>query len=230
MALSESGALAARRSTTFLASASSSAAGTQRAIRPSAWSLVAGRGSPSSSISRVVTGPSTSISFLARNQLGARPTWASDMPKRALSLATTRSQCSASSLPPAMASPCTTATTGSGQSSMARSMISMPLASPAPADLLRSAMSRPAQNTEPLPRITTTRSSAATGARSTSIISRKKLAVERVALLRPVHPDGPDRTVLLDDDLVHDASPRCHSGSMPAALIDLVHHSVSVFT
>ena len=63
---------------------------------------------------RVVTGPATSSSFLARNQLGARPIWASDIPKRAALLATTRSQCSASSLPPAIASPCTTATTGSG--------------------------------------------------------------------------------------------------------------------
>ena len=47
-------------------------------------------------------------------QLGARPIWASDMPKWAAVLATTRSQCSASSLPPAIASPCTMATTGSG--------------------------------------------------------------------------------------------------------------------
>ena len=69
-----------------------------------------------------------------------------------------------------MASPCTTGTTGSGQSSMARSMTSMPLALPAPAVLLRSAMSRPAQNTSPLPRITSTRSSAATGACSASIM------------------------------------------------------------
>src|SRR5215470_12224524 len=72
-----------------------------------------------------------------------------------------------------MASPCTTATTGSGQSSMARSMTSMPLALPAPADLLRSAMSSPAQNTSPLPRITSTRSSGATGACSTSIMLPK---------------------------------------------------------
>ena len=54
---------------------------------------------------------------------------------------------------------------------MARSITSIPLASPAPADLLRSAMSRPAQNTLPLPRITTTRSSAATGACKAAIIS-----------------------------------------------------------
>src|SRR5262245_30344034 len=113
------------------------------------------------------------MSFLARNQLGASPTWASDMPKRAVSEATTRSQCRASSLPPAMASPCTTATTGNGQSSIARSMTSMPLALPAPADLLRSAMSSPAQKTLPLPRMTTTRSSAATGACSASIMSCK---------------------------------------------------------
>jgi len=33
----------------------------------------------------------------------------------------------------------------------------------------------------------------------------QKLAIERVALLRPVHPDGLYRTALLDDDLVHDA-------------------------
>ena len=53
---------------------------------------------------------------------------------------------------------------------MARSITSMPLALPAPAVLLRSAMSRPAQNTSPLPRITITRSSAATGACSASIM------------------------------------------------------------
>ncbi len=35
----------------------------------------------------------TSSSFLARNQLGARPILASDMPNRAASLATTKSQC-----------------------------------------------------------------------------------------------------------------------------------------
>jgi hypothetical protein len=132
--------------------------------------LVEGRGSPSSSISRVVTGPSTSISFLARNQLGASPTCASDMPKRAFWLATTRSQCSASSLPPAIASPCTTADhrqraeLDGAQHDLDAARLA------APADLLRSAMSRPAQNTSPLPRITSTRSSAATGACSASIM------------------------------------------------------------
>jgi hypothetical protein len=54
-----------------------------------------------------------------------------------------------------------------------------------------------------------------------------QLAVERVALLRPVHPDGFDRPALLDDDLAHGVP---HSGSMPAAWISLVHQAVSAFT
>ena len=53
-----------------------------------------------------------------------------------------------------------------------------------------------------------------------------QFAVECVALLRPVHPDGFDRAALLDDDFGHVG----HSGSMPAALISLVHQSVSAFT
>src|SRR5262249_60739282 len=35
----------------------------------------------------------------------------------------------------------------------------------------------------------------------------QQLAVERIALLRPVHPDGFDRAALIDDDFVHALTP-----------------------
>src|SRR5215471_7624144 len=68
----------------------------------------------------------------------------------------------ASSLPPAMASPATTATTGRGKFSMACNMSSMGETSPGLAAL--SLRSRPAQNTGPSARMTATRSPAPGGA------------------------------------------------------------------
>ena len=114
MARSDSGALAASRSMTASAAAAKSSGSATRAMRPRSYMRCAGIGSPRSSISLASTGPPTSISFLARNQEGASPICASDIPNVARVEATTMSQCSASSLPPAMAGPCTTATTGRG--------------------------------------------------------------------------------------------------------------------
>ena len=98
--------------------------------------------------------------LLAKNQVGANPIWASDMPKRASSEATTRSQCNASSLPPAIASPWTTATTGSGYMAIECNISSIAEALPAMPLVSRSFRSTPAQNDLPIARMTVTRSSA----------------------------------------------------------------------
>ena len=145
----------------FCAASSNSSGSAMRVMTPRSYMRCAGNGSPSNRISRLATGPQTSTSFLARNQVGARPICDSDMPKRALVEATTKSQCSASSLPPAIAAPCTTPTIGSGQCSIASSMPSTGL-TPGWAGLrCRSARSIPAQKTGPSARSTMTRSSLA---------------------------------------------------------------------
>ena len=99
------------------------------------------------------TGPPTSTSFLVRNHEGARPTCASDIPKRAALDATTKSQCSASSLPPAMAGPWTTATTGSGHVSTRWNSVSTFWSLPRPPRRSRPEAEHPA-----LARMTATRS------------------------------------------------------------------------
>ena len=100
IARSESGALAASRSMTALATTFSPSGGATRAISPSACMRSAGIGSPSKRISRAATGPPTSSSFFARNHVGARPI-ARDCDSR-LRRRDDEVPCKASSLPPAM--------------------------------------------------------------------------------------------------------------------------------
>src|SRR3989454_9319953 len=84
----------------------------------------------------------------------------SGMPMRAVSAITRRSQCRASSQPPAMASPCTSAMVGwRERSTRCSTPTTSPSGSRAPARDSISFKSMPAQNAGPAPRTSTTRTS-----------------------------------------------------------------------
>ena len=118
-----------------------------------------------------------STSFCASGNPRIRPMRASGMPKRAGSAAIRRSQCKASSQPPAMASPWTTAMVACREPSMRRSTGT----TPASGSLLAtrasiSFRSRPEQKAGPAPRKTITRTSLRASRPSMPSPSRRSIA------------------------------------------------------
>src|SRR5690349_5348348 len=120
-----------------------------------------------------------STSFCASGNGTTSPMRASGMPKRATSAAMRRSQCSASSQPPAMASPCTTAIVGWREASTRRRIRTTPdSGSPvAPRCASISLRSMPEQNAGPSPRTSTTRTSLRPSSSSNAAPSPRSSAV-----------------------------------------------------
>src|SRR6266403_1728483 len=156
MPASESGALSARVRASAAVAFSTSAAATTSCTMPMASARRASISRPVKSRWRVFAGPMISSSFWARAKPGTRPMRASGMPSRAPSAAILRSQCSASSQPPATASPWITAMVGWREASTLRSTGTM---STCGSRASISRRSRPEQKADPAPRTTTTRTS-----------------------------------------------------------------------
>src|SRR5215813_5170482 len=158
-----SGALRAMPWESCAVAASSSPAGTTWWAMPISCARRASIGWPVKSRCRVWAGPMISTSFCPSRKGTTSPMRASGMPKRATSAATRRSQCSASSQPPAMASPCTMAAMVGQRERSTRPSTSMtPFSGSAlwaPPRASISLRSMPEQKAGPAPRITTTRTS-----------------------------------------------------------------------
>ena len=184
MARSASGALCATWRASAATAASRSAAATTRLTRPRPRAASAPMGSPVKSSSFVAAAPMVSTSFQVSATGTASPMRASGIAKRALSAATRRSQCNASSQPPAIASPCTAASVGCGQRSRTSRACSRVCVSTAPPArwAASSARSSPAQKAAPAPRTTMTRTAGAAAARSTA--ARRSAIMAVVSALR----------------------------------------------
>src|SRR5206468_10746143 len=113
-------------------------------------------------------GPMISTSFCPSVNGTTSPSRASGIAKRAGSAATRRSQWSASSQPPANASPWTTASVGWRHCSIRRSTLTTFVSGSAEASCWRASSSRsiPEQNAGPAPRTTTTRTVGSPSSRS----------------------------------------------------------------
>src|SRR6185436_4022487 len=134
---------------------------------------------------RVCAGPRISTSFWPSANGTRRPMRASGMPKRAPSAATRRSQCSASSQPPAIASPCTMAMVGCRERSTRWSTCVTPLSGSPLGSSCRWRISRrsmPEQKPGPSPRTTTTRTSGFLS--SASMCSTSPFSMARFIALR----------------------------------------------
>ena len=118
-----------------------------------------------------------STSFWPSGKGTIMPMRASGMPMRAVSAITRRSQCSASSQPPAMASPWTSAMVGWREASTRWSTATtLPSGSRAPPRDSISRRSMPAQNAGPAPRTTTTRTSRRASSSSMAVASPVSMA------------------------------------------------------
>src|SRR5215468_6485211 len=129
-----------------------------------------------------------STSFWPSRKGTTRPMRASGMPKRATSAATRRSQWSASSQPPAMASPCTIAMVGWRERSTRPSTSMTPCSGSAlcaPPRASISLRSIPEQKAGPAPRTTTTRTS-----RLASSVSKRSLSEARRAAFMALRCPG----------------------------------------
>src|SRR6266851_4891900 len=161
MPANASGALRAMLWARADVAASSSAAATTWWTMPISSARGASIGWPVNMRWRVWAGPMISTSFCPRTKGTTRPIRASGIPKRATSDATRRSQWSASSQPPAMASPWTMAMVGCfDRSTRPSTSMTLPSGSPwAPRRSSISLRSMPEQKAGPAPRTTTTRTS-----------------------------------------------------------------------
>src|SRR5687768_3957549 len=128
---------------------------------PISFARAASMSRPVKSRRRVSAAPMISTSFWPRGKGTTRPMRESGMPTRAPSAMIRRSQCRASSQPPATASPCTSAMVGwrdaSTRCRMATTLWSGSPRAPRCASISRRSM--PAQNAGPAPRTTITRTS-----------------------------------------------------------------------
>src|SRR5919197_195897 len=157
---SASGALSAMLRARLSAAVSTSAAAGTWCTMPISYARRASMSRPVNSSCRVCAGPMISTSFWPSGNGTIRPMRASGMPMRAVSAITRRSQCSASSHPPAMASPCTRAMVGwRERSTRCSTPTTSPSGSRAPPRDSMSLRSMPEQNALPAPRTTTTRTS-----------------------------------------------------------------------
>src|SRR6266481_3855023 len=186
MPANASGALRATLWARADVAASSSAAATTWWTMPISSARLASIGWPVNMRWRVWAGPMISTSFCPRTKGTTRPIRASGMPKRATSAATRRSQCSASSQPPAMASPWTMAIVACRERSTRPSTsMTPPSGSPwAPRRSSISLRSMPEQKAGPAPRTTTTRTSRL-ASRSSKRSRREASSAEFMALRWP---------------------------------------------
>src|SRR5262245_17607554 len=172
---------------------------------------------------RVWAGPTTSSSFCPSRKGTTRPIFARGMQKRAASAAMRRSQCRASSQPPAKASPCTMAMVGWREASIRRSTTVTRLSGSAVAACccFISCRSIPEQKDLPSPRTTTARTAGSSSRRSNRV--RRP---ERTVVLRALRRSGrfsrivatPPSTAVRSSS---DTRPLCEAGheSVAASLV-----------